>query len=102
MLIIIISTTIRTGALFLNFSFVFVGNVFGSIQRKLQPIHFCWTAVYKVVFIVSFPFFSEFYSKIVPMRNFRFRTFVRSGKNRNIINHEVVQKVVTRKIREPL
>lgn len=36
------------------------------------------------------------------MRDFRFRTFVLQGKNRYNISHEVVQKVVTRKIREPL
>lgn len=38
----------------------------------------------------------------VPMKHCLFRQFVRSGKNRHDINHEVVQKVVSRKIREPL
>jgi hypothetical protein len=38
---------------------------------------------------------------VVSMRNFRFRRFVKSGKNLYDINHEMVQKVVARKYREP-
>lgn len=38
---------------------------------------------------------------VVPMRYYPFRQFVLSGKNRYVINHDVVQKVVPRKIREP-
>lgn len=38
----------------------------------------------------------------VPMRYFPFRQFVLSGKNRYDISHDVVQKVVARKIREPI
>lgn len=39
---------------------------------------------------------------VVPMRFCSpFRPFVLSGKNRYSINHNVVQKVVSQKIREP-
>lgn len=34
------------------------------------------------------------------MRNYRFKTFVRSGKNLFAINHELVQKIVPRRFRE--
>lgn len=37
----------------------------------------------------------------VPMRNLRFRQFVLAGKNRYRIHHELVQKIVARKFREP-
>lgn len=40
-------------------------------------------------------------STFVPMQYSPFRQFVLSGKNRYDINHDVVQKVVQRKIREP-
>ena len=40
-------------------------------------------------------------STFVPMQYSPFRQFVLSGKNRYNINHDVVQKVVSRKIREP-
>lgn len=35
------------------------------------------------------------------MRSFRFKRFVRSGKNLYKICHEILQKVVARKVREP-
>lgn len=37
----------------------------------------------------------------VPMRNFRFRTFVLRGKNRLCIHHDLVHQIVARKNREP-
>lgn len=40
-------------------------------------------------------------STLVPMQYSPFRQFVLSGKNRYDINHDVVQKVVPRKVREP-
>lgn len=39
--------------------------------------------------------------RLVPMKPCQFRPFVLSGKNRNVIHHEVVQKTVPCKIREP-
>lgn len=86
-----------------------IGVISQKPGKKKTRLRACAYKKHIFPFIINFNSPKFFHSSLfvcyifkVPMRNFRFRTFVRSGLNRNIINHEVVQKVVTRKVREPL
>lgn len=84
-----------------EFKFSMKQDLFFSNKKEDQKIILNFKNCFFREFILDSIFLKKLIVFPVPMRNFRFRTFIKSGKNQFVINHEMVQKVVATKVREP-